>query len=100
MAVHVPLQTQVYLLVAFGLAVALLIAYRSEVADDNAAELAYQQCQERQRQAIEVNKTRENVGHLIIAMVPDAPQEAKDAMLDGMTTDQLITIENCDRWRG
>lgn len=98
MSLHLGLQKQIYLLMIGGLAVALLVSYRSEVSDANQRDAAYALCQARQAQAQEVNDTRENIGHLILALVPDADPEARAAMLAGMTSTQRVHIEDCDIW--
>lgn len=100
-AMHAPrMQTQILALAVFLVAGMLLIAYRNERVAQDIREVGYQSCLARQDQAREVNDTRANIGELIIAMVPDAPRSAREAMLAGMTTTQLVHTENCELFRG
>lgn len=97
---HAPkMQAQIIALAVFLLAGMLLIAYRNERVAQDIKDVSYLACVARQEQAREVNDTRANVGELIIAMVPDAPSSARDAMLAGMTRTQLIGLENCELFR-
>jgi hypothetical protein len=97
---HAPrIQAQIIGLAIFLVLGMLLIAYRNERVAADIKTVAYDSCLARQAQAREVNDTRANVGELIIAMVPDAPRSAREAMLAGMTRTQLLYTENCELFR-
>lgn len=96
--IRVPLQYQLYAVLVATLAGLLLVAARAEHADKAIKETSHSLCLYRVAQAKEINSTRENIGHLVIALIPDAPSDARQAMLDGMTSKQRLSIEDCDRW--
>ena len=92
-------QTQIYILLALMFAGMMLLAYRAETSDKAIKAAAYEMCKAREAQAMEVNSTRANIGQLIVAMVPDASPESRQAMLDGMSHTQTVKIrEDCSQW--
>lgn len=93
------MQVQMIALAIFVLLGLLLVTYRSEIAARDLRQVSYDACQARTVQAEEVNRTRANIGQLIIAMVPNAPAKARAAMLAGMSTTQLVHEVNCEAFR-
>lgn len=97
---HLPaMQRQIYALAIGGLAAFLLVAFRSQAADSQIHDAAYTLCLARNVQAAQINETRANIGRLILALVPSAPEEARAAMLAGMTSTQQVPAEDCEVWR-
>lgn len=95
---------QMLFIAAGVLAAFMLLAYRSESAEariemnlEQLRETRYQACLIRLDTQIQFNATRESVGRAIVALSPDAPEQAKRAMLDAMIASKQLPLPTCSR---